>query len=232
MPCILNIETSTQVCSVALAKGKEILFEKVSADGPSHAVLLGCYVEEALSFAKEADLHIDAVAVSAGPGSYTGLRIGVSVAKGICYGSEIPLIAVPTLEILASKAVLLMKNTDALYCPMLDARRMEVYDAVFDACLNLLKETSADIVTQDTFAGFLQTKKQVYFFGNGASKCKTVITAEKALFIDGLDPLASDMVPLSVKAFEKNSFVDVAYYEPFYLKEFVATVAKNKVLGQ
>lgn len=232
MPCILNIETSTHVCSVALAKGGDVLFEKVSADGPSHAVLLGCYVEEALSYAKKADLRIDAVAVSAGPGSYTGLRIGVSVAKGVCFGSGIPLIAVPTLEILASKAVLQAKDSDALYCPMLDARRMEVYDAVFDACLDLLKETSADVVTPDTFAGYLDMQKRVYFFGNGASKCKPVITAPDAVFIDGLDPLASDMVPLSRKAYAGNRFVDVAYYEPFYLKEFVATIARNKVLGQ
>lgn len=232
MSCILNIETSTHVCSVALAKGGDILFERVSTEGPSHAVLLGCYVEEALSYAKKADFTIDAVAVSAGPGSYTGLRIGVSVAKGICFGSGIPLIAVPTLEILASKAVLQANDSDALYCPMLDARRMEVYDAVFDARLDPLKETSADIITPDTFAGYLDTGKQVYFFGNGAPKCKTVITAPNAVFIDGLDLLASDMVPLSMKACAGKQFVDVAYYEPFYLKEFVATIAKNKVLGQ
>lgn len=230
MPCILNIETSTHVCSVALTQQGKVLFEKVSVEGPLHASLIGVYTEEAFLFAKTKDIQIDAVAVSAGPGSYTGLRIGVSVAKGICFGAGLPLIAVPTLAILASKAILNVQDMDAVYCPMLDARRMEVYDAVFDARLNQLRETSADIITEESFSDYLNKNEKVYFFGNGSTKCKDLITATNVLFIDGLDPLATDMISLSEKAYEDRRFEDAAYYEPFYLKEFVATVAKNKVL--
>ena len=202
MSCILNIETSTSVCSVALSADGEVLFEKSSFEGPSHAALLGVYAEEAIAVTKEKGLKLDAVAVSSGPGSYTGLRIGVSVAKGLCFGYGIPLISIPTLEVLAVAALEQQNNaSDCLYCAMLDARRMEVYAAIYDVSLN------------------------------GAAKCREVITSPNALFIDNIRPLAVNMVTLSEKAFAESRFEDVAYFEPFYLKEFQATIAKNKVLG-
>ena len=231
MPCILNIETATSVCSVALSLDGEVLFEKFSFEGPSHAVLLGVYVEEAITIARQKGLKPDDVAVSSGPGSYTGLRIGVSVAKGLCFGCGIPLIGIHTLEILAATAIKQNNNSaGCLYCAMLDARRMEVYDAIYDSSLHQIRETAADIVTEDTYAAFLE-KGKVCFFGNGAEKCKPVITSPNASFIDDIHPLAANMIPLAEKAFAEGKLEDVAYFEPFYLKEFQATIAKNKVLG-
>lgn len=229
MACILNIETATPVCSAALACNGSVVFEKSSLEGPSHAALLGTYVEEALAYARREGLGLDAVAVSSGPGSYTGLRIGVSLAKGLCYGAGIPLIAVPTLKLLASEAIAAHPDTDALYCAMLDARRMEVYAAVYTASLEEVRPATADIVTSDTYEAFLNGRK-VYFFGNGAAKCKETITSPDAAFIDAVYPLAAGMAPLAEEAYAAGAFEDVAYFEPFYLKEFVATVAKNKVL--
>lgn len=232
MSLILNIETSTSVCSVALAEGREVLFEKESFNGPSHAALLGVYVEEALEVMKAKGLRLDAVAVSSGPGSYTGLRIGVSVAKGLCFGYGIPLIGVHTLEIMAETAIKACgMATDRLYCAMLDARRMEVYAAVYDSHIQTVRETSADIVTTETYASYLENSK-VCFFGNGSSKCKEVITSPNACFIEDISPLAKNMVTLSMKAFADGRFEDAAYFEPFYLKEFQATIAKNKVLNE
>ena len=236
MSCILNIETSTSICSVALSMDGEVLFAKASFDGPSHAALLGVFVEEALSVLKKKEKKLDAVAVSSGPGSYTGLRIGVSVAKGLCFGFGIPLIGIHTLDIMA--ATVCSKGDsritpiadDCLYCAMLDARRMEVYAAIYDASLKLVRETKADIVEAGTYASYLE-KGKVCFFGNGASKCKPVITSPNAIFIEDIHPLAVNMIPLAEQAFAAGKFEDTAYFEPFYLKEFQATVAKNKVLG-
>ena len=167
MSCILNIETSTSVCSVALSANGEVLFEKASFEGPSHAALLGVFVEEALSVLKEGGGKLDAVAVSSGPGSYTGLRIGVSVAKGLCFGFGIPLIGIHTLDIMAATAIKQNRTaTDCLYCAMLDARRMEVYAAIYDASLKLVRETTADIVEAETYASYLE-KGKVCFFGTG-----------------------------------------------------------------
>lgn len=232
MACILNIETSTPVCSVALSADGEILFEKISFEGPSHAVLVGVYIEEALRVTREKDLRLDAVAVSSGPGSYTGLRIGVSVAKGLCFGYGVPLIAIPTLDILASAAIRRSKGaSDCLYCAMLDARRMEVYAALYRWDLETVRETAADIVTADTYASYLG-KGKVCFFGNGAAKCKTVIQSSNALFLSDIHPLAVEMAPLVDRAYKAGRFENVAYFEPFYLKEFQATIAKNKVLNE
>lgn len=229
MACILHIETSTDVCSVALSEDGTVLFSKEDFDGPQHAVTLGVYIDEVLSMADSHAKPIDAVAVSCGPGSYTGLRIGVSMAKGICYGRSIPLIALPTLKVM-SVPVLLMDELpeDALLCPMIDARRMEVYAAIYDRALNPVKEVSADIISADSYAEYLE-QHPVYFFGNGAAKCKEVITHPNARFVDGIQPLARWMFPLADRQFLDGTFQDVAYFEPFYLKEFVATVAKNKV---
>ncbi|MDR1879545.1 MAG: tRNA (adenosine(37)-N6)-threonylcarbamoyltransferase complex dimerization subunit type 1 TsaB [Tannerellaceae bacterium] len=229
MSCILAIETSTSTCSAALSVDGVVLFEKSSGDGPSHAALLGVYVEEAFSVLKRQALKPDAIAVSNGPGSYTGLRIGVSMAKGLCYGLGIPLLSIPTLKIMASGvAGRYAEAGGALYCPMLDARRMEVYAAIYDADLRLLRKTAADIVTADTYAPFLE-KNILYFFGNGAAKCKEVIASPNARFMEDIHPLAVDMIPLAEEAFEGKQVEDLAYFEPFYLKEFTGTIAKNKL---
>jgi len=229
MACILHIETSTDVCSVALSEDGAVLFSKEDFEGPQHAVTLGVFIDEVLSMADSHAKPIDAVALSCGPGSYTGLRIGASMAKGICYGRDLPLIALPTLKVM-SVPVLLMDELpeDALLCPMIDARRMEVYAAIYDRALNPVKEVSADIVTTDSYTEYLE-QHPVYFFGNGAAKCKEVITHPNARFVDGIQPLARWMFPLADRQFLDGTFQDVAYFEPFYLKEFVATVAKNKV---
>lgn len=230
MACILHIETSTDVCSVALSEDGAILFAKEDHEGRGHATVLGVFIDEVLSMADSHAKPIEAVAVSCGPGSYTGLRIGVSMAKGICYGRNIPLIALPTLKVL-SVPVLLMDELpeDALLCPMLDARRMEVYAAIYDRALNPLREVGADIIDSNSYEEYLN-EHPVYFFGNGAAKCKEIIQHKNAHFIDGIEPLARWMFPLADREFHNGEFQDVAYFEPFYLKEFVATVAKNKVL--
>ena len=227
MSCILNIETSTTVCSVAASQDGQTIFVKEDLKGPSHAVSLGVFVDEALSFIDSHAIPLDAVAVSCGPGSYTGLRVGVSMAKGICYGRNVPLIGLPTLEVL-SVPVLLYHDLpeDALLCPMLDARRMEVYSAVYDRALNQVKPVSAEIIDENSYADIL-TRKPVVFFGNGAGKCRDVITGDNVHYIDGICPLAADMLALSEMAFRNSRFENVAYFEPFYLKEFVASKPKK-----
>lgn len=229
MACILLLETSTTVCSVALSIDGTVVFEKVSFEGTSHAALLGVFVEEAIAFSREKKYLPDAIAVSGGPGSYTGLRIGTSMAKGLCMGWGVPLIAIPTLDIMAAKAIRCIADNDSLYCAMLDARRMEVYASVYDATLTVIRETAADIVTPETYKPFLE-KNKVYFFGNGAAKCKEMIASENAIFLEDIHPLAIDMVQLAEQAYVAKHFEDVAYYTPFYLKDFIATIPKNKVL--
>lgn len=231
MSYILHIETATPVCSVAVSDNEELIFYKEELEGPSHANILGSYVKSALDYCREKSIKLDAVAVSAGPGSYTGLRIGVSEAKGICYGLNIPLIAIETLEIMAFSVKQLNKDTDenTLFCPMLDARRMEVYDALFDQKLCKVRNTSADIIDDSSFQSELEHHK-IVFFGNGANKCKNSIQSPNAIFLDNIYPLAKNMINLAYQAFLDKKFVDVAYYEPFYLKEFVGTIPKNKVL--
>lgn len=227
MSCILNIETSTGVCSVSVSQDGLSVFSKEDFNGPSHAVSLGVFVDEALSFADSHAIPLDAVAVSCGPGSYTGLRIGVSMAKGICYGRNIPLVGIPTLEVLCVPVLLYHElPDDALLCPMIDARRMEVYAAIYDRALQVKREISADVVNGDTYINFLE-EHPVYFFGNGAAKCRTEIVHRNAHFIEDIHPLATMMFPLAEKAAAKNDFKDVAYFEPFYLKEFVASKPKK-----
>lgn len=227
MSCILHIETSTAVCSVAVSQDGTTIFSKEDFKGPSHAVVLGVYVDEALSFVDNHAIPVDAVAVSCGPGSYTGLRIGVSMAKGICYGRDIPLIGLPTLEVMAVPVLLSEElPEDALLCPMIDARRMEVYSAIYDRALKVQKPVSADIIDENSYVSFLD-KHPVYFFGNGAAKCREKLTHPNAHFIDNIHPLAKWMFPLAEKAMALNDFKDVAYFEPFYLKEFVASIPKK-----
>ena len=200
MSCILNIETSTNVCSVAVSQDGSCIFNKEDHEGPNHAVILGVFVQEALSFIDSHAIPLDAVAVSCGPGSYTGLRIGLSMAKGICYGRDVKLIAIPTLELMCVPLLLGEKinEENALLCPMIDARRMEVYSQFFDRALNEVRSISADIVENNTYDDIL-AQQPVYFFGNGAEKCHEVLTHHNAHIIEGIVPLAKNMYPLAEK---------------------------------
>ncbi len=228
MSCILNIETSTDVCSVAISDNGQVIFNKEDHSGPNHAVKLGVYVDEALSFIDAHGIPLEAVAVSCGPGSYTGLRIGVSMAKGICYGRDVKLISIPTLELMAVPVLLGEHPTeeDALIVPMLDARRMEVYAKVMDRALKEVRPIQADIVDADTYKEYLD-RGTVYFFGNGAEKCMEVINHPNARLVKGIEPLAKNMAPLAEKRFVEGNFEDVAYFVPFYLKDFVAKMPKK-----
>ena len=228
MSCILNIETSTNVCSVAVSQDGSCIFNKEDHEGPNHAVILGVFVQEALSFIDSHAIPLDAVAVSCGPGSYTGLRIGLSMAKGICYGRDVKLIAIPTLELMCVPLLLGEKinEENALLCPMIDARRMEVYSQFFDRALNEVRSFSADIVENNTYDDIL-AQQPVYFFGNGAEKCHEVLTHHNAHIIEGIVPLAKNMYPLAEKRMANEQFEDVAYFVPFYLKDFVAKEAKK-----
>ena len=230
MSCILNIETSTDVCSVAISDSGQVIFNKEDHSGPNHAVKLGVYVDEALDFLDSHGLPLEAVAVSCGPGSYTGLRIGVSMAKGICYGRGVKLIAVPTLELMAVPVLLgeHPEEEDALIVPMLDARRMEVYAEVLDRALKVVRPIQADIVDADTYKEYLD-QHQVYFFGNGAAKCMETINHPNAHLVEGIEPLAKNMAPLAEKRFAEGKFEDVAYFVPFYLKDFVAKMPKKLI---
>ena len=228
MSCILNIETSTDVCSVAISDSGQVIFNKEDHSGPNHAVKLGVYVDEALDFLDSHGLPLEAVAVSCGPGSYTALRIGVSMAKGICYGRGVKLIAVPTLELMAVPVLLgeHPEDEDALIVPMLDARRMEVYAEVLDRALKVVRPIQADIVDADTYKEYLD-QHHVYFFGNGAAKCMETINHPNAHLVEGIEPLAKNMAPLAEKRFVEGKFEDVAYFVPFYLKDFVAKMPKK-----
>ena len=227
MACILNIETSTDVCSVAVSENGACIFDEEDHSGPNHAVKLGVFVDEALSFTDNHAIPFDAVAVSCGPGSYTGLRIGVSMAKGICYARDLKLIAVPTLELLCVPVLLReLVEEGALLCPMIDARRMEVYAGLYDRALRPVREVRADVVDADTYKEYLD-HQPVYFFGNGAAKCMEAINHPNARLIEGIEPLGKYMYPLAERKFLRGETEDVAYFVPFYLKDFVAKVARN-----
>lgn len=223
-PFILNIETSGDTCSVVLSKGNEIIGIKENTHR-EHSKYLSVFIDELINEAGISYNNIDAVAVSKGPGSYTGLRIGVATAKGICYGLGKPLIAVNSLLSLAS--VCKRDDVDALYCPLIDARRLEVYTAMFDSSLVQMSETEAVIISEDSFADILENKK-IYFFGSGAEKCKAIITHPNAVFIQ-VNSSATGLVALANEAYENKRFEDTAYFEPFYLKDFVVTTKKKKL---
>lgn len=227
MSTILHIETSTDVCSVAVSEDSHVIFHQEDHSGPNHAERLGTMVDEAMSFTDSHAIPFDAVAVSCGPGSYTGLRIGVSMAKGICYGRDLKLIAVPTLELLCVPVLLReIPEEDALLCPMLDARRMEVYAGIYDRALKPVREIGADVVTEDTYKEYLDSHP-VYFFGNGAKKCMETINHPNAHLIEGIEPQAKWMQPLAECRMLNEQFEDVAYFVPFYLKDFVAKIPKK-----
>jgi tRNA threonylcarbamoyladenosine biosynthesis protein TsaB len=219
---ILNIETATKNCSVALAKdGKTILCKEIAEEGYSHAERLHVFIEEIITEAGIIYKDLSAVAVSQGPGSYTGLRIGVSAAKGLCYALDIPLIAVDTLKTLASQ----LKILDGLIIPMLDARRMEVYSAIFTPDFENKRAILAEIITENSFVDFQET---LYFVGDCAEKCKTVLTKDNFVFVDEIKyPSAKEMSLLSFEKFKINDTVDVAYFEPYYLKDFMITTSKK-----
>ena len=237
MSCILHIETSTNVCSVAVSEDSQVIFHQENHDGPNHAEHLGSMVDEALSFTDSHAIPFDAVAVSCGPGSYTGLRIGVSMAKGVCFGRDLKLIAVPTLQLLCVPVLLNERidlgdgltgplPEDALLCPMLDARRMEVYAAIYDRSLKTVRDVAADIVDETTYQQWLD-QRPVFFFGNGAAKCRETISHPNAHFIEGIEPLARWMQPLAERRLLNEQTEDVAYFVPFYLKDFVAKKSKD-----
>lgn len=227
MACILHIDTSTDVCSVAVSEDSHVIFDQENHSGPNHAERLGTMVDEALSFTDSHAIPFDAVAVSGGPGSYTGLRIGVSMAKGVCYGRSLKLVSVPTLELLCVPVLLReLVEEGALLCPMLDARRMEVYAGLYDRALRPVREVRADVVDADTYRQWLD-RQPVYFFGNGAGKCMEAIAHPNARYIDGIEPLAKWMQPIAERRLMQGQTEDVAYYVPFYLKDFVAKMPKK-----
>lgn len=247
MALILNIETATTVCSVSLAKDGKLLSIKEQNGDYSHAENLTLFIEDVCKQANVSLPQVDAIAVSKGPGSYTGLRIGVSTAKGLCYSLDKPLIAVDTLRYMALavsfRDVTLSVspraeskgegNTDenrktSLFCPMLDARRMEVYCAIYNSEGNVIKETTAEIIDENSFSTFL-SEHTIYFFGDGSAKCKETFSKNpNAIFIDDVVPSAKDMIALSEKAYNEMRFEDIAYFEPFYLKDFVAGKKKGE----
>ena len=198
MSCILHIETSTNVCSVAVSEDGKVIFDKADRTGNNHAEALGSFVDEAMSFADSHAIPLDAVAVSSGPGSYTGLRIGVSMAKGVCYALNLPLLSVPTLELMCVPVLLRNEEIEdeALLCPMIDARRMEVYAALYDRALKPVRGIQADVVDADTYRQWLEDRP-VYFFGNGAAKCMDTINHPNAHLIEGIEPVAKWMMPLA-----------------------------------
>jgi tRNA threonylcarbamoyladenosine biosynthesis protein TsaB len=229
-PLVLQIETSGDFCSVALSAGGEcIAFLEVSTVR-NHAAMLTPLIEALLVQENLTAAQLAAVAVSIGPGSYTGLRIGVSTAKGLCFGADIPLIAVPTLKAMARGLLCQMPEIEnnALICPMIDARRMEVYTALFDARLNTVKDTAAEIINENSFEPALERGK-IYFAGNGADKCKKIITHPNAIFPDSYLFSAKNMIPDAWKAFQEGKFANVAYTEPYYLKDFIAGTAKRMI---
>jgi len=232
MSFFLHIETATPTCSVAVSEDKKILSIRESHIDKSHAALLTLFISEVLAEANVKPVQLDAISVSKGPGSYTGLRIGISTAKGLAYGLRKPLLAVNTLKALSSGFLdsLNLKDQSFYLCPMIDARRLEVYTAVFDSKNDCLEKTHARIVESDSFNRFLE-KNPVYFFGTGAEKCQSLIVNKNALFIPSFHCSAAFLAPHAVKLYEKNKFEDVAYFEPYYLKDFVATIPKNKILG-
>ena len=221
MAYLLNIETATKNCSVSLAKdGSTLICKEIAEEGFSHAERLHVFIEEIIREAGITFQDLNAIAVSQGPGSYTGLRIGVSAAKGLCYALDIPLIAIDTFQTLARQ----VKQTDGCIVPMIDARRMEVYSAIFDANYEQKRAIQAEVITENSFA---DSKETLYFIGDCNEKCKTVLSAPNFVFLEGIQyPSAKEMSALSFEKYQKSDTVDVAYFEPFYLKDFMITTKK------
>ncbi len=229
MAVILNIETSTNVCSVALTYDGYVIGQREDYQGRNHAALLTGYIQAMLDVAKDKNLKIDAVAVSIGPGSYTGLRIGLSEAKGLAYALDVPLIGIDTLQIM-TVAVMFSDFFDenVVFAPMIDARRMEVFTAVHDFGMNALMSPRPLILDNDSYSEFLD-KGPVIFFGDGSDKAREIIAHPNANFITEIHPLATNMIALSDKAYREKDFLDLAYSVPSYLKDFQATVPRSRI---
>ncbi|RMB56562.1 tRNA (adenosine(37)-N6)-threonylcarbamoyltransferase complex dimerization subunit type 1 TsaB [Dokdonia sinensis] len=222
---ILCLETATTNCSVALSfGGKQVAIKEDYDVKYSHAERLHIYIEEVLAFAKISKNDLSAIAISKGPGSYTGLRIGVSAAKGLCFALDIPLISIPTLDALALQAT---PSKGDLIIPMLDARRMEVYSAVYDTSFKQIRKTQAQVLTEESFTSFLNDGV-VHFIGNGVEKFAAVCKHANARFISGKLPSAKELCDIAWAKFENQNFEDVAYFEPYYLKDFIAGKPKKK----
>ena len=235
-PTILHIETATSICSVNLSKGEEILSLRESQEDKSHASLLTVFIKETLESTGTDPSELDALSLSLGPGSYTGLRIGASVVKGMAYALDIPVIGIHSLRALAQRCKTEVEKrrfngNNYLICPMIDARRMEVYSAIYDSSLKEIRKTQAEIIDQHSYSAYLDWTK-VVFCGNGSDKSQKIITHDHAVFLPEVFASSSGMVKPSLEEWEKSRFLDTAYFEPFYLKEFIATRPKNKVLGQ
>ena len=232
MAVILNIETSTDVCSVALTSEGQVLDHRENYEGQTHATLLSQYVKEMLDYARSREMKIDAIAVSIGPGSYTGLRIGLSEAKGLAFGLNVPLIGVNTLQLLTVTTMFnhFIDDDNLLYVPMIDARRMEVYTAAYAPSLEAVLEPQAMILDEQSFGHLLEQSYTLVLMGNGSDKARQVLTRDGVRFVEGIKPVAVDMLALAEKAYREQAFIDVAYSTPLYLKEFQATKPKNPIL--
>lgn len=237
MALILNFESSTEVCSVSLSKNGALLDFIESDEGQNHARLLSVFAEKLMKNNQFQFSKLDAIAISKGPGSYTGLRIGVSLAKGICYANQIPLIATSSLKAMSNYVsshldqFKIEANNNLLFCPMIDARRMEVYTALYHDQNKEIESVSAKVIDSESFKEQLK-KYTVVFFGNGASKCQLTIQHPNAIFINNIKTSAQFMCSLSQEAYENNEFEDIAYFEPFYLKDFIAGIPKKNILRQ
>ena len=233
MANILNIETSTDVCSVALTSDGQVLDHTENYEGQTHATLLSKYVQEMLKYARSRELKLDAIAVSIGPGSYTGLRIGLSEAKGLAFGLQVPLIGVNTLQLMTVSTMFnhFIDDGNPLYVPMIDARRMEVYTAAYTPALEAALEPQAMILDEHAFDGLLQQGYTLVMMGNGSDKARQLFQNPGVKFIEGIKPVAVDMMALAERAWRQQDFIDVAYSTPLYLKEFQATKPKNPVLN-
>jgi len=235
MARILCLETSTEVCSVAIVENGKATDFREDVSGQNHSKLLTGFIAQLLESSRLKASDFDAVAVSEGPGSYTGLRIGVSAAKGFCYAAGIPLIAISSLEAMASHIVenpsryQIEIQPNDLFVPMIDARRMEVYTAIYTADLNSVVKVKALVVEQDSLDEYVE-ESRLFLFGNGSAKCSNILVNQAVSFIDGVYASSRYMATLANQKFQRGEFVDVAYFEPFYLKDFIATVPKNSVL--
>lgn len=233
MPIILNIESSGSVCSVALTAEGMVLAHRENFEGRNHASLLSDFIKFCLDHAAQHDLKLDAVAVSLGPGSYTGLRIGLSEAKGLAYALDIPLIGIDTLELLATRVMFSDPDIDmdTIFIPMIDARRMEVYTAAYDFALTPLMAPQALVLDENSYADIKSSGRPILFFGSGAGKARELMSdCPNAVYVDDVEALAVDMIALAERDFARRNFIDTAYSVPVYLKDFQATKPKNKVL--
>lgn len=227
IPLILNIETATEICSVALALGTEVLSIKASDKPNDHTRIITLLIEQVFQEAEKSMEELQAVAVSSGPGSYTSLRVGVSTAKGICFAREIPLIAVDTLQAMARAAFLQEEDEKALYCPMIDARRMEVYCALYDHKSEIIEEVAAKIIDESAFRSYFDAGQRIIFSGNGAKKCEPVLNSPYAAFTSQ-QCTAGDMVYFSSHQYVEKTYSNLAYFTPRYIKPPNITIPKPK----